>query len=137
MIDESALSERDRRRLRDEQAVWLVTVRADGMPQPTPVWFHWDGSTFLIYSQRDKPKLRNIAADPNVALHFNADDEGEQVFVLFGTARLDPSAPSVLGNPEYLRKYDDGIRSIGLTPETMSEEYSQPVRIEPIAVRSW
>ena len=91
------------------------------MPQPTPVWFQWDGSTFLIYSQRDKPKLRNIAADPNVALHFNADDEGEQVFVLFGTARLDPSAPSVLGNPEYLRKYDDGIRSIELITRHLAE----------------
>ena len=137
MIDESALLERDRRRLRDEQAVWLVTVRADGMPQPTPVWFQWDGSTFLIYSQRDKPKLRNIAADPNVALHFNADADGEEVFVLFGTARQDPSAPSVLENPDYLRKYADGIRSIGLTPQSMSEEYSEPVRIEPMSFRSW
>jgi PPOX class probable F420-dependent enzyme len=137
MIDESALSERDRRRLQEEQAVWLVTVRADGMPQPTPVWFQWDGSTFLIYSQKDKPKLRNIAADPNVALHFNADDEGEEVFVLYGTSRRDPSAPSVLENAEYLRKYADGIRSIGLTPETMSEEYSEPVRIEPMSVRAW
>ncbi len=27
-------------RLRDEEIVWLVTVSPDGVPQPSPVWFH-------------------------------------------------------------------------------------------------
>ena len=43
------------RRLRDEYLVWLTTVRADGLPQPSPVWFLWDGETVLIYSQPGKP----------------------------------------------------------------------------------
>jgi PPOX class probable F420-dependent enzyme len=137
MIDEAELSERDRTRLQEEQAVWLVTVAPDGTPQPTPVWFVWDGSTFLIYSQPGKPKLRNIASNPNVALHFNADEEGEQVFALSGTATLDPSAPAILDNPVYLEKYEQGIPSIGMTPETVSAEYSQPIRVEPRSFRSW
>jgi PPOX class probable F420-dependent enzyme len=137
MIDEGALSERDRGRLRDEQAVWLVTVTPNGEPSPTPVWFVWDGSTFLIYSQRSKPKVRNIASNPNVALHFNADHEGEQVFVLSGQAALDRSAPTILENPAYLEKYAEGIPSIGMTPETVSEEYSEPIRVEPRSFRSW
>jgi PPOX class probable F420-dependent enzyme len=92
VIDESTLSDRDRRRLREDLAVWLVTVRADGLPQPTPVWFIWDGSTFLTYSQVGKPKLRNIASNPKVALNFNSDADGEDVLMVFGTAALDPSA---------------------------------------------
>ena len=37
------------RRLQNEQVIWITTVRVDGTPQPTPVWFIWDGETILIY----------------------------------------------------------------------------------------
>ena len=36
------------RRLREDVIGWLVTVSADGTPQPNPVWFVWDGETALI-----------------------------------------------------------------------------------------
>ena len=53
------------RRLRDELIGWLVTVSPRGRPQPSAIWFLWDGaSSLLIYSQPDAPKLRNIAANP-------------------------------------------------------------------------
>src|SRR5919198_1272304 len=64
-------------------------------------------------------------------------EEGEQVFALSGTATLDPSAPAILDNPVYLEKYEQGIPSIGMTPETVSAEYSQPIRVEPRSFRSW
>ena len=60
-------------RLRDELVAWLVTVKPDGTPVPTPVWFWWDGETVLVYSQPGKPKLRNIAANPRVALALRTD----------------------------------------------------------------
>jgi PPOX class probable F420-dependent enzyme len=93
VIDETELSDRSRQRLREEQVVWLTTVGADGVPQPTPVWFWWDGSVFLVYSQAEKPKLCNIASNPNVSVHFNSDREGEDVLIFTATAMLDPSAP--------------------------------------------
>ena len=46
--------------------------RATGRPVPTPVWFWWDGETILVYSQRDKPKLRHIVANPRVAIALRA-----------------------------------------------------------------
>ena len=48
------------RRLREERIAWLTTVRADGsdgQPQSVPVWFLWDGETFLVYSRPDRQKL--------------------------------------------------------------------------------
>ena len=50
------------RRLRSEQVAWLTTVRADGQAQSSPVWFLWDGETFLVYSQPGAPKVRNVTA---------------------------------------------------------------------------
>ena len=43
--------------------IWFTTVRADGMPQPTPVWFVWDNGSFLIYSTPKAQKVRNIRAN--------------------------------------------------------------------------
>lgn len=46
--DSTEIGARAERRLREEEIAWLTTVRADGQPQSVPVWFLWDGDTFLI-----------------------------------------------------------------------------------------
>ena len=33
---------RAERRLREEQIIWMTTVRSDGQPQSVPVWFFWE-----------------------------------------------------------------------------------------------
>ena len=40
-------------RLGATDLIWLTTVTPEGEPQPSLVWFWWDGDTFLIYSQAD------------------------------------------------------------------------------------
>ena len=47
-------------RLDDELVVWLTTVRSDATPQPSLVWFLWEDEEFLVFSEPDKAKLRNI-----------------------------------------------------------------------------
>jgi PPOX class probable F420-dependent enzyme len=59
---------RAERRLREEEIAWLTTVRADGQPQSVPVWFLWNDESFLIYSQPDRQKLRNISNNPRIDL---------------------------------------------------------------------
>ena len=69
MIDTATeFGARAARRLSQEPIIWLTTVRHDGTPQPSPVWFLWDGESVLIYSQPATQKLRNIARNPHVAL---------------------------------------------------------------------
>jgi PPOX class probable F420-dependent enzyme len=58
---------RAERRLREEQIIWMTTVRSDGQPQSVPVWFFWDGEEFLVYSQPGRQKLRNIERTPQSA----------------------------------------------------------------------
>ena len=100
------------RRLNDEQIIWLTTVDSQQMPQPVPVWFLWDGATFLIYSQPNTPKLRNIARNPQVALHLDGDGRGGNIVVLTGTAQIIDSAPLATEAPVYLEKYREGIKRI-------------------------
>ncbi len=122
-------------RLHDEKIIWLVTVRADGTPQPNPVWFWWDGESFLIYSQGNTQKLRHIQQNPRVALHFDSDGYGSNIVVFTGEARFDSPAVPPNECSEYMAKYQEGIKSIQMTPETFAQAFSVPLRITPTGLR--
>lgn len=125
------------RRLEHEQVAWLTTVRADGQPQPSPVWFLWDGASILIYSRQNQPKLRNIASNPKVALSFNSDGEGGDVVVISGTAEHDQSAPRLDQVPAYLAKYSSAITGMNMTVPGFAETYSAAIRLTPLSVRGF
>jgi PPOX class probable F420-dependent enzyme len=125
------------RRLRTEQILWLTTVRADGQPQSSPVWFVWDGETFLIFSQPAAQKLRNLAANPRVAVHVDTDAAGEDVLTIDGTAAVDADVPSSDQLEEYQVKYREGIQAMGLTPAELAGDFSVAIRIRPARVRAW
>lgn len=125
------------RRLRDEVGIWLVTVGADGTPQPNPIWFLWDGQEILFYSQPEKAKLRHIARRPRVALHLEGGELSEEVAVLAGEARVAPDEPPADHAPAYLEKYRAHIERLGMTPEEFARSYSVPVRVRVTRVRGW
>ncbi len=125
---------RVQRRLGDEQIGWFTTVRADGMPQPVPVWFHWDGETFLILSQPNARKVRNLAVNPNASLHLNCDGQGGDVVILTAQARADMGRPSDERLAAYFAKYAEGIRLLNMTPESVIQEYSTAIHLRPTRV---
>jgi PPOX class probable F420-dependent enzyme len=125
------------RRLRTEQILWLTTVRADGQPQSSPVWFVWDGETFLIFSQPAAQKLRNLAANPRVAVHVDTDAAGEDVLTIDGSAAVDADVPPSDQLEEYQVKYREGIQAMGMTPAELAGDFSVAIRIRPARVRAW
>lgn len=139
MINLSSKFGRKAKRYLDQQyVVWLTTVGSDLAPQPRPVWFIWEGATFLIFSKPDAHKVRHLAAHPKVALHFNTDKTGDQdVIVFIGTAVIDANASPAHEMPAYLKKYRTGIRDLGMTPEEFSREYSVAIRVTPTTLRGW
>jgi PPOX class probable F420-dependent enzyme len=123
--------------LETEQIVWLTTVRADGTPQPSPVWFLWTGGEVLVLSEPGKPKLRNIAGNPRVALNFNSDHGGSRVTTLSGTARLDDAALTEAELAAYVAKYRDAIAGLGSTTDQFLAAYSVPFRVTPGKLRGF
>jgi len=123
-------------RLRTETIVWLSTVRANGRPHIVPVWFLWDGSSVLIFSQPDKQKVRNLQHNQNVALALDSTNEGEDVVVLEGKAKL-LSAEETTFPSAYVEKYGQHIKDMGQTPEAMAMSYSQAIQITPTKFISW
>jgi PPOX class probable F420-dependent enzyme len=123
-------------RLREEKLAWLTTVRRDGMPQPTPVWFLWRDGRFLIYSQPEARKIRNIANNPRVSINLNSDPWGNRVVVITGMASVDANAAPANEIPAYLEKYREGILQIEMTPESMAKEYSSAIYVTPAWIRN-
>jgi PPOX class probable F420-dependent enzyme len=123
------------RHLREEIVVWLTTVTPAGGPLPSPVWFIWDGAESVFMYSMPGARVRNIEANPRVALNFAGDGRGGDIVVLSGAATIERDAPPPAGNQAYLDKYAAHIERIGQTPETFGARYSVPVRIEVTHVR--
>jgi PPOX class probable F420-dependent enzyme len=125
------------RRLREEMVIWLTAMAEDGTPQPNPVWFLWDGASFLIYCQKEAKRLEHLRRNPRVALHFNSSGQGEDIVVFTGTARLATGEPPADQNRAYMEKYRDGIAAVVGTPQEFVAQYSMPVRVTLERVRGF
>ncbi|MEU5257734.1 pyridoxamine 5'-phosphate oxidase family protein [Amycolatopsis sp. NPDC021455] len=72
-------------RLGQDRNVWLCTLRGDGSPHVTPVWFAYLGDAFWIGSGERNVKVRNVVNDPRVSL---ALEDGDKPVVAEGRARV-------------------------------------------------
>lgn len=124
-------------RLRDDEMIWITTVRADGQPQTSAVWFHWDGTDFLLVSQPASAKLRNIAGDPRVSLNLNGTGYGADLVVVEGLAEVVPDYasgpwPDRARIDAYYAKYERSLRDVlSSTAAEMSGAFSTALRVTP------
>ena len=65
----------------------IATVGADGDPDVAPVHPAWEGDTLWLMTGANSVKARNIAAHPNVAMHWQVTEAGDGVEV-WGTAEV-------------------------------------------------
>jgi PPOX class probable F420-dependent enzyme len=136
-----------RRRLREEQAIWLTTVSPSGVPQPNPVWFLWqedegdewgDGS-FLIYHDNTAARLKTLVERPTVSLHFDGSEYLE-VTVFLGEVEVLKDAPPAHEIPEYVAKYAEHVEKITKGAQSLEEfmaRYSVASRVRPTRVRGF
>jgi PPOX class probable F420-dependent enzyme len=116
-------------RLEREECIWLTTVNSKGIPNPSLVWFYWNGESIILFSQPTQVKVRSIRENPNVALQFNSDADGSNMVVFNGTATL-LDRPSAEVIPEgYRAKYAAATERMGYTEENLMAEFSQPIEI--------
>jgi PPOX class probable F420-dependent enzyme len=125
------------RRLREETIAWLTTVRPDGQPQSVPVWFLWDGETFLVCSQPGRQKLKNIGRNPRIGLHLNSNARGGDVVRAEGAVEVVEEFPPANEVGEYLEKYRESIARIGFDPDGFARAYSVALRVTPDRWRIW
>jgi PPOX class probable F420-dependent enzyme len=62
------LDERQQRFVAKPRIATLATVRADGSPHITPVWFRYEDGEFVVSVDHGSVKHRNVERDPRVEL---------------------------------------------------------------------
>ena len=129
------LGKRVQRRLENDEVIWLATVGSDNRPHAVPVWFWWDGDTFLIYSIPGQ-KVRDLRANPNVQLHLNTDRSGDFVVRFDGVATIVADQPPANRVPKYLAKYRERINGFGWTPKYFADQYHIAIRVRPTRLRA-
>lgn len=130
--------ERVRRRLREEQVIWIATVGRDGTPQPNPVGFLFqDDDSILIYNAAKANRIHHVVDRPRVALHFDGDGTGRDIVVFTGTARRADEIPPAHENELWVAKYGEGMARRSGSPEKFSEDFPVPLRIEITRTRGF
>ncbi|GAB7036996.1 MULTISPECIES: PPOX class F420-dependent oxidoreductase [Catenuloplanes] len=58
----------------------LATIRPDGSPQSSVMWFAWDGEVIRMTHTKTRQKFRNLEKEPRVALSIS-DPQDEYRFL--------------------------------------------------------
>lgn len=137
MADEPRVTEKARQQLARDLVCWLTTVRPDGQPQSSLVWFWSEDGTAWIRSQPGTPKVRNVDASPRVGIHLNSDSTGGTLVALEGRATVVAELPDDV-RVAYLGKYGRQIRAdLHTTYDGFLADYSVTIRVQATRVRSW
>ncbi|MGN9913144.1 PPOX class F420-dependent oxidoreductase [Phytohabitans sp. LJ34] len=54
----------------------LATVRPDGSPQSSVMWFDWDGKRIRMTHTKTRQKFQNLAREPRIALSIADPEDG-------------------------------------------------------------
>jgi PPOX class probable F420-dependent enzyme len=123
-------------RLHGDLIAWMTTVSPGGWPQTSPVWFLLQDDVIIVFSLRDTPRTRNIAANPKVCLNLNSTATGGEVVIIEGTATIVDDGPSASAEERYVAKYEMLMEDMGSTPQSFANDYPVRIHITPTRLRA-
>ncbi|MFW5941175.1 MAG: pyridoxamine 5'-phosphate oxidase family protein [Chloroflexota bacterium] len=94
-------------RLGRELTIWIATVREDGRPHLTPVWFVWFQNKIYFSTGSDSQKFTNLHNNQNVALAL--PDTGS-VIIIEGEAHASDRATTESMAEFFFNKYEWDFR---------------------------
>lgn len=112
---------------------WIGSTRPDGRPHVTPVWGVWLDGALYFGSDVHARRSRNLAANPNVAVHL---ESGDEVVIIEGIVET-------VSDPEILKRVGEANAAKYAMPELaqtyQSSESSTMVcsRVKAHTVFAW
>jgi PPOX class probable F420-dependent enzyme len=123
-------------RLERETVAWLTTVNGAGQPQSSPVWFLAYPEYIVVYSLANTPRVRNISANPRVALNLNSSPSGDDLVIVEGRAEIVADPVAADQDDDYLAKYDTHIIREGMTAASFARDYPVRIHVHPTRLRA-
>ena len=67
----------------------LAYTATDGSPRVVPIWFHWNGTVFVLGTPPTAPKVKALQRHPQVALSIDGTEFPYQVLLVRGPAHVE------------------------------------------------
>jgi PPOX class probable F420-dependent enzyme len=84
----------------------LATIRPDGSPQSSVMWFVWDGDRIRMTHTKSRQKFRNLADEPRVALSITDPDDQYRFLEIRGTVEnIEDDTPEAAFYQSLQRRY--------------------------------
>jgi PPOX class probable F420-dependent enzyme len=120
--------------LEERHTLVIATLRRDGAPHQTTVWYRWDGEAFWISTNRDRVKYRHILRDPRVSVLVD-DPPQERAVAARGRAEIAAMDDAAYdGALAIVSRYVDDGRGY------LAERAGEPrvlLRVKPDKLTSW
>ena len=114
----------------------LTTVRPNGRPHVAPVWFLWEAGRVYMIAGNTAVKVRNIRANPAVALSVAVDERPYQYVILEGRTRVREDGLEDMVNRICIR-YDGPERGAEFAQELLSSGGTVLLEVEVTKTMSW
>lgn len=115
-------------RLASEMNVWLATVRPDGRPHLTPIWFVWVEERMWLCTQEQAVKARNVRSNPKVSVALengSAPVTGEGIATIRRPAEVPPAVRDAFVD-KYEWDIDSDADGYGAVIEITIEKWLYP-----------
>ena len=130
------LSERLEEFLKRPNLGILATLRKDGSPHLTVVWYEWSDGEVLLTVTDTRVKYKNVMRDPRVSLAVTANEHPYKEVVLEGIAEVTPE-----GGPELFRrlalKYDGAVEGDKYANYSNSRDNRLVMKFKPTRIMRW
>jgi hypothetical protein len=120
-------------RLAEAKNYWLCSVDPGGKPQAVPVWAVWLEGSLYFDSSPDSRHARNIARNPNVAVHL---ENGDQALTGEGMAYMLTTLSPELGE-KFGQVYAAKYAAWGYVPEPGQWKVGELFRVQFSKVLAW
>lgn len=107
-------------RLTSDKYAWLTTIAKSGQPVPKLIWFYFDGSDVIVYSEPGAAKVRHVRNHPRVSVNLDSDGSGSGIIVVGGVATVDAENANPISDERYVAKYGEYAESLGFSNEFLS-----------------
>ncbi len=107
-------------RLSSDKYGWLTTVAKSGQPVPRLVWFYFDGTDVIVYTEPNAAKVRHVRAHPRVSLNLDSDGNGAGIIIVGGVTSVDEEGADPLADERYVAKYGEYAASLGFSNEFLA-----------------
>lgn len=127
------LSEKAAALLQQSVNAVVATIKQDGSPQLTPVWFHWDGEVIRFSITKDRVKYPNLCRDPRLAICIDSGQGRDVGYVtIYGEAELNDRPEEILEPIRRIRRrYQGEERAAQTTVDELSAAQRVLVSVRP------